>query len=719
MEWINSAPDKVKKSGDYWLILGRIAERQNHLQPAIRCYWEAIRREPESRSAFFRLIKLLSAAAPEIHADPFVRHYQELGHLFAIQDRVWSGSETGTGPVLELVNAYETMGRFWEAYGWSLLALERYPGDRDLLKYISRIHPKAQTSSLKLTADAANPAIKIDLSHFSMPILRQESATPERTHGEQPATLTFRNEAEDVGLHFVYFNGTTGAPTRKMFELTGGGIGVLDFDLDGFSDVFFSQGRSWTPGSSDKNYQDQLFQNHGGKEFRNVTKSAGIQELGFGQGVTVGDFNSDGFPDLYVANIGTNQLWMNNGDGTFTGTGSAAGIGGEEWTTSCLMVDLSGDGHPEIYDVNYLTGDGVFDRVCRQSDGTPAQCRPFDFEGEVDRFWLNSADGQFVDATRSSLSRVPNGKGLGVAAWDARSEGRLSLFVANDTTANFFFAPKPHAKKFYLEEQGLVSGLACNGEGKAEGCMGVALADVDGNGQLDVHVTNFLAESNTLWMQTDGVFEDTTRGLGLHVPTLNTLGFGTQFLDANLDGRYELFVSNGHVDDLRASGRPYKMLPQLFQWNGREFIETDAVAVGTYFEKRWLGRAVARIDWNRDGRNDLLVGHLFQPSALLTNTTERRGNFLSLRLVGVRSSRDAIGATVRIRIGKRTYVQQLIGGDGYHATNERLLVFGVGDADRIDEMTVRWLSGEVQEFRDVPTSKRLVLLEGGDLLNLP
>ncbi|MBW3543185.1 MAG: CRTAC1 family protein, partial [Planctomycetes bacterium] len=241
--------------------------------------------------------------------------------------------------------------------------------------------------------------------------------------------------------------------------------------------------------------------------------------------------------------------------------------------------------------------------------------------------------------------------------------------------------------------------------------------DVDDDGLFDVHVTNFLAESNTLYLGLGaGTFEDATRALGLERPTLDVLGFGTQFLDADLDGRLELFVSNGHVDDLRQDGKPYRMPPQLFRWNGRQFVEADARPLGPYFRGEWLGRPVARLDWNRDGRDDLVVGHLYDDSALLTNTTPDAGRFLSLRLFGVQSNRDAIGTTVEARFGERAIVRQLTAGDGYQASNERRLIFGIGTADRIDELTVRWPSGAIQRFANVAAPAELFLREGGQLL---
>ncbi len=715
--WAENTVPGAEKFGETWLIRGRLAEHRGNLEGAVRCYWEAVRLAPESKAANFHLSKLLAATNQPVRAEPFLRRIRQLERLRAVQDRVFSRGPT-PGLLLELAKAYEDAGRIWEAYGWSLLARQQNAGFPELANYVEAIRSKTRHLPLRLTADAANPAIAVDLSSYPVPTFQPPPQSPAAEPlGNVPA-VTFRDDAASAGLRFEYHNGSPETPRRRMFELTGGGIGVLDFDRDGFPDVCFSQGGRWPPGLDNGGDHDRLFQNLSGDRFRDATISAGLAETSFGQGIAVGDYDSDGFPDLYVANIGANRLWINNGDGTFADGTSAAGLAGNEWTTSCLMADLNADGFPDIYDVNYLKGDDLFDRVCQHADRSPALCMPFDFEGEADRLWLSIGDGRFSDATSECLSVRPNGKGLGVVAWDVQGAGRLSLLIANDTTPNFFFAPKPeNEKNFLLEERGILSGLAFNGNGKAEGCMGIAVGDVDGDGRLDVHITNFLAESNTLWLQrSPGLFEDATQTAGLRTPTLGALGFGTQFLDADRDGRLDLFVANGHIDDLRAFGRPYEMAPQFFQWNGASFTEANPETLGPYFQKTWLGRAAARLDWNRDGRADLFVGHLGRPSALLTNTTRAGGRFLSLKLVGVGSNRDAVGTTARARIGQKRFVHQLVGGGGYQASNQQELLLGTGEARQVDELKIRWPSGREQTFEHIPADQHLLLIEGADRL---
>ncbi|MHC4877507.1 MAG: CRTAC1 family protein, partial [Planctomycetota bacterium] len=295
------------------------------------------------------------------------------------------------------------------------------------------------------------------------------------------------------------------------------------------------------------------------------------------------------------------------------------------------------------------------------------------------------------------------------------------ILVANDTTPNQLLIPEHDAETGMLfRDLGFGSGIALNEDGKSEGCMGIAVADLNGDGLHEFLVTNFLAETNTLyWQSSPDSFEDRTRDLHLNVASNDVLGFGTQFLDADLDGLAELFVANGHVDDLRDSGKPFRMPPQMFRWDGRRFALGDSLIQGPYFQTDWLGRAAARIDWNRDGLNDLVVAHLDDEYALLTNTTSPFGNFISLKLIGVESNRDAIGATVRVRSLQRVQFQQITAGDGYQCSNERQLTFGLGDASEAQSVEVVWPSGRRQRFESIPTSRRYLLLEGSELITDP
>ncbi|MEK6262632.1 MAG: FG-GAP-like repeat-containing protein, partial [Planctomycetota bacterium] len=713
--WQKSLPSVADDVAELWLIRGQMAEAIGDRSGAIRCFGETVRLGPESKTATLRLSHCLAIEGDSRAAEALRDRIQSLHALEELQNQVLFADRGRPEMFWPLAQAYESAGRLWEAYGWCQFAIRIGENTPELIAHTERLRHRLHKEPLQLVTNFANVARTIDISQYPLPDLRMKSPAASREMAVSDTTPAFRDDSRTTGLRFQYFNGVSGPTTHRMFEFTGGGVGVLDFDFDAYPDLFFTQGCTWPPGSPDASSGDRLFRNSGGTAFDDITAHAGLQETGFGQGVAIGDYDADGFPDIYVANIGPNQLWQNQGDGTFRNITPSAGLIAHDWTTSTLMADLTGDGLPDIYDVNYAADEDAFDRVCRHSDGSPQACRPADFHGQADRLWQNLGDGRFREGATEVLGETPLGMGLGVAAWDADGAGRLSLFVANDSTPSFFFRPERSGENIgRMRECGIEAGLAFNGNGKATGCMGVAVGDIDDDGRMDLLITNFYAEPNTLFVNsTPGFFEDQTRRLGLEDPSLNMLGFGTQFLDADLDGRLELFVANGHVDDLRRFNRPYRMPPQLFRLDGQgRFFELPHKSLGGYFEQDWLGRAVARLDWNRDGRDDLIVGHLEDQSALLTNVTPDAGQFLSMKLFGTRSNRDAIGTIVWARIGERTLVRQLTAGDGYQASNERRIIIGTGGVTSIDELVVRWPSGLVQRFEDVITSQEVCLREG-------
>lgn len=541
------------------------------------------------------------------------------------------------------------------------------------------------------------------------------------TLGQEPSSSPVspvRFEVADVGIDFRYFNSPDPAtPGMRMFEFTGGGVGVLDYDADGRPDLYFPQGCRWPPDPGQREFLDRLYRNRGDR-FVDCTAEAVLVEPGFGQGLACGDFDGDGFGDVYVANVGANRLFRNNGDGTIADvTGSSGALEGalaEAWTVSAVLADVNGDSLPDLFDVNYVEGEGVYDRIC-DHDGVRRVCSPTAFEGQRDRLLLNRGDGTFADVSRIAGIDAPDGTGLGVVAADFDRDGRLSLFVANDEQANHFYSNETrspgHPPRF--RERAVELGLAFDASGRRQACMGVAAGDADGDGRLDLFVTNYVDESNTLYRQVmGGLFADDSRPAGLTEPSLAMLGFGTQFLDADLDGREDLVVANGHVDDFTHKGYAYRMRPQFFRNVGGRFVEQPAEALGPFFAGEWLGRGLARLDWNGDGKDEFAVSHLDDPSVLLTNVTAPTGASLSVRLVATRSARDGIGGTVEISVTGGRLVRQLTAGDGYAASNERKLVFGLGAADRAESVSVRWPSGKVETFADLAAGAEWLIVEG-------
>lgn len=715
--WHNGLPDGANEHAGIWAIRGAWAQQLGDADTAIRCFWEAVRRDPNDRGAIYQLSQLLLREGKIAEAKPLVRRNELLQQLRQKEDLLLLTEHTSLDPMRSVAEQLVELGRLWEAWGWCEMAIRQHNEEAWALALRAELKQQLDRD-VPLTLASANPASRMDFSALPIPAWQEPQPDIESDNLKSSGKIAFIEQAREVGLEFTYFcNSHPAEEGKRMYEFPGGGVAILDYDLDGWPDIHFTQGCRWPVDLAATEHLDRLYRNHSGTRFADVTASAYIAESGFSHGVTVGDFDNDGFPDLYVANAGANRLLHNNGDGTFTDVSQNIKGAGLLWTTSCLVADLTGDGLPDLYDVNYAEADDLFDRICKHADGVPRMCMPFHFPAAQDQFYANQGDGTFLEATTAAGFQATDGKGLGVVAADFDGSSRLSLFIANDTTPNFFFkSERDSSGQVRFHESGVSTGVAFNANGRAEGCMGIATGDVNDDGRLDLFVGNFLNETNTLYVQREqSGFMDETDTFHLEEPSLDRLAFGTQFVDADLDGDLDLLVTNGHVDDVRAYDRPYHMRAQAFEKTSEgPFVELDPSSVGDFFATEHLGRGLATVDWNRDGRVDAVISHLDSNVALLSNDSKDAGNFIQIRLCGVASGRDAIGTTVSATLGDRKIMRQLTAGDGYQSSNERLLTFGIGAAETVDKVHIAWPSGTTNTFENLPVGSAFTCIEARD-----
>ena len=531
----------------------------------------------------------------------------------------------------------------------------------------------------------------------------------------QQSQLQLSDVTKSAGIAFRHYSPLS--PQRHLHLFMGSGVAWIDFDRDGWPDLYLGQGREWPEKQpADARHTNRLCRNRGDGTFDDVTLPAGLRNLRYSMGTAVGDYDNDGFPDLYVSSFGRNVFYRNNGDGTFTERAAELGIDDDHFGSSCTWADIEGDGDLDLFVVNYLQLSKDHYPLCKhtvQGVSYPAGCHPHYQKPVYDVLYRNDGNGSFSDVTaRAGLKSGPARQGLGIGAADLNGDGNIDFFVANDTVYNQLWINQGGG---VFVDEALLNGVAVNRFGRREASMGVAVGDVDGDGRFDLFATSYFNETNTLYRNDGPTFTDVTAEFGLRASSKQRLAFGTSLFDADNDGWLDLFVANGHVQTyLQKIGRnePFKQLPQFFHnRDGRRFADVS-MTVGAYFHKAVVGRASAVADFDRDGRPDLAVQHLGGPAALLRNTTSNAGHVLQLELVGTHGNRDGIGAVVTVTLGKRRLVRLRHGSSGYLSCDDGRLLIGIGSARRADRIDVRWPGGRKETWLRIPANRPHRLIEG-------
>lgn len=519
------------------------------------------------------------------------------------------------------------------------------------------------------------------------------------------------------GLQFRHNSGAFGG--KFLPETLGSGCAFLDYDGDGWHDILLINGTDW-PGHKRGRSTLRLYRNNRNGTFTDVTKKAGLDIEMYGMGVAVGDYNNDGFPDIFITCVGQSRLFKNTGKGTFVDVTKTSGLGGHVgFSTSALWFDYDRDGLLDLFVCNYVKWSPDHDVFCSLDGKHKSYCTPEAYRGDTCWLFHNRGNGTFEDVTANSGIFDSSSKSLGVAMFDYDHDGWPDLVVANDTQPNKLYRNQQNGK---FKDVAIEAGLAYSTEGKPRAGMGVDIADFENSGVPGIAITNFDNEMIGLYRASgkEG-FADVATQNGIGLASKDKLGFGCAFFDANLDGFLDLAVANGHIDETVRNIRGnvgYAQAPQLFLNDGHGKFADVASAAGGGFESPKVGRGLAYADFDRDGDQDLLITTNNGPAFLYRNDQLASNHSVRVRLQGTKSTRDAIGAVVRIFYGGVSQSRMVKAGSSYLSQSELPLTFGLGKSDTIDRMTVEWPSGRSEEFKNLKAGKAYECLEAKGLTAL-
>jgi hypothetical protein len=555
--------------------------------------------------------------------------------------------------------------------------------------------------------------LKKNLAVFLICILLAGTAGSSAGPASTPPTVAFRDVTQQAGIHFVHNNGAFGK--KFLPETLGSGVAFIDYDNDGWPDIFLVNGMDW-PGHAQKHTTPKLYHNNHDGTFTDVTQKAGLGVELFGMGVAVGDYDNDGYDDLFVTAYGQNHLFHNNGNGTFTDVTQKAGLNGiKEFSTSAAWVDYDKDGRLDLVVGNYVQWSQETDLYCTLDGKRKSYCTPESYKGASVRLWHNRGDGTFEDATKKAGLSDPTSKTMGVAILDFDNDGWPDLLLSNDTQPNKLYRNNGNGT---FSEKAVVAGIAFSEDGVARAGMGVDAADYDRSGSPSILITNFSNQMLSLYHnEGKGLFVDEAPRSEIGHASLLTLGFGCFFFDYDLDGWPDIFIANGHIDSDIQRVQPnvkYAMPPHLFRNLGKGNFEEVTKSAGAVFAAPRVGRGAAYADFDNDGRLDLLLSTNGGPVYLFHNEPADAAKInkgLRIKLNGTKSNRDGIGATVNVTSAGESQTQMLRSGSSYLSASELVLTFGLGQHLKAEAVEIRWPSGQVDHLANVDAGQTVTVTE--------
>ena len=554
--------------------------------------------------------------------------------------------------------------------------------------------------------------MKVFLARFLVTALL---AAPAAAAQSKPSHIQFRDITRAAGIRFVHTNGAFGK--KYLPETLGPGCAFIDYDNDGYPDILLVNGTDW-PGHGRAASTLKLYHNNRNGTFTDVTAKAGLAVSMYGLGVAVGDYDNDGYDDIFISAVGQSRLFHNNGNGTFADVTRAAWLGGNnELTTSAAWVDYDKDGLLDLVVANYVQWSPEKDLFCTLDGTHKSYCTPESYKGASLRLWHNLGHGKFEDATAKAGLYDANSKGLGVAVLDYNQDGWPDLLLANDTQPNKLYLNNGNGT---FSERGTSAGIAFSEDGVARSGMGVDAADYDRSGRPSIIITNFSNQMMALYHnEGNGLFVDEAPRSEGGRTSLLTLGFGCFFFDFDLDGWPDMFVANGHLDsDIERIQKriKYRQPPHLFRNLGSGKFADVAASAGAAFEKPRVARGAAYADIDNDGDLDLLITTNGGPAVLFRNDGGSNHS-LRVKLMGTKSNRDGIGAVVRVHSGKDQQWQLLRSGSSYLSQSELVLTFGLGANPQTSEVEVQWPSGQVDHLQNVAADQIITVQEARGVIS--